>query len=157
MRRLAIAAVGLALVVCLAACTRTVERVVVVTATPSAPSPTPVPNLSEEEAIGLVWQRQTRSSLSPCDRDPGAGNWKDRSDCECLALLDIAKAAGVYKESTKTPAWAWAEWKANLEAPGRWRVGVHCSNTYSEAGSPYAEWSVNDETLRVIPVSGWAD
>ena len=157
MKRLALAATGLALVVGMASCTRTAERVVVVTATPSAPSPTPGPNLSEERAIGLVWERQTRSGLSPCDRDPGAGNWKNRSDCECLAMLDIAKRGGVYKEGTKTPQWAWGEWQANLEAPGRWRVGVNCSNTYSEGGSPYAEWSVDDETLRVIPVSGWAD
>jgi hypothetical protein len=162
MARLGIVAASLALMVgALVACTRTVERVVLVTETPTGPSPTPEPNLSPEEAIGLVWQRQTRSSLSPCDRDPGAGDWKGRSGCECLLMLDVAERAGVYKEGTKTPGVSWPEWQANLEATGRWRVGVDCSAAYKLPGEarprPYAEWTVDDETLRVIPVSGWAD
>jgi len=94
MKRLAIAVAGVALAVGLTACARTVERLVVVTATPSAPSPTPEPNLSDQEAIGLVWERRTSAA---CPESPDANIWKDRAFCECMSLLERAEKAGPFQ------------------------------------------------------------
>lgn len=164
MKRLAIAAVGLALVVALSGCTRTVERVVIITATASVPSPTPEPNLSEEEAIGLVWQRRTTAT---CPGSAQGDIWKDRAFCECMYWLErYEKAEGLAPLSGPglpegVVRVSLPEWEATLEGPGRWRVTMICSGIPRSPGqvasSPDAEWTVDDETLGIIPVSGWAD
>jgi hypothetical protein len=74
MKRLAIAAVGLAVVVALAACTRTVEKVVVVTPTTPAGTPTLTVEESayleavataekEATAVALVHKRETVAAM----------------------------------------------------------------------------------------------
>jgi len=167
MRRLGIVAVGLALVVTLASCTRTPERVVVVTATPSTPSPTPVPNLSEQEVIGLVTHRQTEQQPGY----PEAGTWGRRAVFDCIFRTEGFEGlqASRERESPFLP-----EWTAVMERPGKWRVELACiwagegepplvfivaSQTLEHARvvEDVAVWTVDDETLRIIPVGGWAD
>lgn len=146
MTRHLMAAVALtSAMIALLACTRTVERVVVVTATPAAPSPTPQPNLTAQEAIGLVWERATSAPPCPGPETRLRNIWKDRALCECLGLWGTGQA-GI------------PQWGATLEGTGRWKVTMACSGIPRGVGpSDEAEWSVDDETSRVIPVSGWAD
>jgi len=130
MKRLGIVAVGLGLVVVAAlACTRTVERVAVVT--PTSATRIPAPKLFGQEAIGLVQERKAGILSASLRRD---FPWSLGASIVC---------------HPSTPKWS-AEWQAS----GKWRVELTCSGA---PNTVKAAWTVDDETLRVIPVQGAAD
>lgn len=154
-------------VVLLIACTRTVERVMVVTATPApasptatsaTPSPTSQPNLSMEEAVGLIQQRETTQLTLA---GPEETTWKNADFLACL-LAVAPDEYGAFLESLGQPGVIVPGglrntlWLATLERPGRWKVDLLC---LLDEGPPVnaATWTVDDESLRVIPVAGLAD
>ena len=158
MKRLAMAAVGLALVVgALGACTRTVERLVVATATPQW-------NLSQEEAIALVKQRVTEMGwLDQLMNQPVIERtWDNRAALQCtFEWGGLDYMIGLWQRASQgaraTPE-HWSEpipdpvWEAALERPERWRVQVSCPPFRFSAA-----WTVNDQTQQIIPVAGVAD
>jgi hypothetical protein len=112
MKRLIIAAVGLALVVGSAACTRTVERVVVVTATMPPLTATPVPRYTSEEVITLVSQAD-----APWQLPSGA-----------LTVGDFAQSICGAQESEEHPVVV-ASFEARYLGNSRWEVTSWCMGT----------------------------
>ena len=148
----------------LAACTRTVERPIVATPTPTQPSPTAEPNLSEEEAIGLVRQRKTTGLIVFPNEQI---TWKEKESEACLATagpdefhkaIENLEAVRAGRKPTHTQfRMQRHEWTAQLDKRHRWTVKLVCHLVDPAAILTAASWTVDDETLRVIPVVGYAD
>ncbi|MEX1255222.1 MAG: hypothetical protein WEE64_12860 [Dehalococcoidia bacterium] len=125
---------------------------------PLAPTATVVrPNLTEEEAIGIVGQRTTDiTELNIFDANwSGIAHYvcfKFQSPEDYVVFVDTIAQGTERVSAPLVPA----EWTATFDPRGRWRVELHCQ-TPAQTESVVGAWSVDDDSMNVIPVAGLAE
>ncbi len=125
------------------------------TNTPLPTSTLAKPSLTKDEAIGLVRQRSTRFFSASRERTWGDSDFDacglNYFGADWYTIVQTALQTGNFPK--KLPR---SEWNALFDTTGRWRVELSCE---MKDGSmvTVAAWTLNDKTLRIIPVKGFAD